>query len=44
MFFRDTSSQPFVIWGASLFPAPLVGIILTAAAKAPKAIMAPNFG
>ena len=43
IFAGETSSGPFT-WGASLTAAPLVGIILAAAAIAPKAIVAPNFG
>jgi hypothetical protein len=43
MFASETSSGPFA-WGASLIAAPLVGIILAAAAIVPKAIVAPNFG
>ena len=44
MFAGATSFGPFAIWGASLIAARLVGIILAAAAIAPKAIVAPNFG
>jgi len=48
MFAGETSSGPFAIFGVSLIAAPLVGIILAAAAIAPaivpKAIVAPNFG
>ena len=43
MFASETSFGPFA-WGASLIAAPLVGIILAAAAIVPKAIVAPNFG
>jgi len=48
MFAGETSTGPFAIWGVSLIAAPLVGIILAAAAIVPaivpKAIVAPNFG
>jgi hypothetical protein len=44
MFAGETSAGPFAIWGVSLIAAPLVGIILAAAAIVPKAIVAPNFG
>jgi len=44
MFAGETSSGPFAIFGVSLIAAPLVGIILAAAAIVPKAIVAPNFG
>ena len=43
MFTGETSSGPSA-WGASPIAAPLVGIILAAAAIAPKAIVAPNLG
>jgi hypothetical protein len=43
MFAGETSSGPFA-WGPSPDAAPLVGIILAAAAIVPKAIVAPNFG
>ena len=43
MFASETSSGSFA-WDASLIAAPLVGIILAAAAIVPRAIVAPNFG
>jgi len=43
MFAGETSSGPFAC-GVSPIAAPLVGIILAAAAILPKAIAAPNFG
>jgi hypothetical protein len=42
--FAGEASSGRLAWGASSIAVPLVGIILAAAAIAPKAIVAPNFG